>query len=67
VSSSFFIPGVNLIKLWGTMNGEMQKLQVAQKKFTNFQENATYIANIFHTEKYGEMGFQKQAAYLSFV
>ncbi len=49
------------------MNGEMQKLQVAQKKFTNFQENATYIANIFHTEKYGEMGFQKQAAYLSFV
>jgi hypothetical protein len=35
--------------------------------FPNFKENATYIANIFHTKKYGEIGFQKHLAYLSFV
>ncbi len=32
----------------------------------NFEDNATYIANIFHTKKYGEIGFQKHPAYLSF-
>jgi hypothetical protein len=37
------------------------------KKFTNFEENATYIVNIFHIKKYAEIDFQKQAAYLSFM
>jgi hypothetical protein len=43
-----------------------KKLQVPQF-FANFKENAANIANIFHTKKYGEIGFQKQAPYLSFA
>ncbi len=49
--------GVNFIKLWQNVNGEMHK--VAQF-FANFKENATYIANIFHAKKYGDIGFKNK-------
>ncbi len=43
----------------------------ANLQVTNFfaycKENATYIANIICMKKYGEIGFQKQAAYLTFA
>jgi len=35
--------------------------------FANFEENAAYIANIFCMQKYGEIDFQKQAAYVSLL
>jgi len=37
---------------------EWQKAQSCKslKKIANFKENGTYIANIFHAKKYGEIG-----------
>jgi hypothetical protein len=51
--------------------GKMQMSKCANLQVTNFfaycKENATYIANIICMKKYGEIGFQKQAAYLTFA
>ncbi len=45
----------------------MHKVASCATFFANLKENSTYITNIFCTKKYGDIGFQKQAAYLSFA
>jgi hypothetical protein len=43
--------GVNFIKLWQNVSGEMRKVARRAIFFANFKENATYIANIFCMKK----------------